>query len=574
MLKKPELSLRLKIGITLFLLILISSFSVGVYSYLYAKEIIKDEVGQTALNIVRSVVKQINVDKFEELQTKDDMKKDYYLKSRKELNNIRKSVGLKYLYTMRKTDEGKYIYVVDGITIGDKDESLLGDEEKAENITEGITNSLAGIEGYEISHTDWGDLISAYVPIKDRTGKTVGMIGADFDGSYVAKGLDKIRSTMLMITLVVAIIGLLVGIGFSFFLLRSLKELKDKVELVKTGDLTVKIQSAGNDEIGVLVGAFRDMTETLAGITRSLRSSTRNVINNINLLDRNLNVTSKATGDITQVINEIAAGSSEQVNGVKQVSDSMDEVFLQVNNVISNLDNVTETSQGAINDVDQVSKILKESVDKVSTVNSTIDQTAIIINSLGDKAKHISEFSQTISQIARQTNLLSLNAAIEASRAGEHGKGFAVVAEEVKGLAEESNKASEQINEIIRTIQEEMNNATQSIQYGVVKSQEGLEAVSQIDIYLEKLLKSNQNVDDNVKNVLGSIKIIEDFCQHSVNKINILADISTQFSSGTQQAAAATEEQLAIMLEIENSFKVLTSLAKELEKSVDGFKID
>jgi methyl-accepting chemotaxis protein len=139
-------------------------------------------MNDTAVSIISSIAHKIDLEQFNTLQTGADMEKNYYVQLRTYLNEIREATGLKYLYTMRKTKDNQYIYVVDGIPQGDPDESLLGDAE--EDLSDKMLLSFEGNQTFEMDHSqEWGSLISVYVPLKDSAGKTVGVIGADFDAT-------------------------------------------------------------------------------------------------------------------------------------------------------------------------------------------------------------------------------------------------------------------------------------------------------------------------------------------------------------------------------------------------------
>lgn len=567
------LSLRWKITGTLVLLILFSTLAIGFYSISKAKDAIGETVGSSAKNITQSLINVVDAQKFIDLKTKDDMKKPYYMELRNKLISFREVTGLKYLYTMRKTEDGKYIYVVDGSQVGSEGESLLGDEEK--EVSDKQKECFQGIEGHELNYTeDWGNLISAYIPIKDKSGTIVGIMGADFDGNESNKQLSQLKTGILIGILIIIIAGIVISQLTSNFLIKEISRLKAQVQMVEEGNLTVKIESDSKDEIGVLSQAFKNMVESMASITIDIRNNTKNVLGSINSLTDNFNETSKATEEINLVINEIASGSQEQVRGVDTVSSSLDSVLQQVTNVSKEAAQVSKTSEEAVNNTEEAINIFKTSFQKVNQVNGTVENTANIIQELGEKSNEIISFSDTISQIAKQTNLLALNAAIEAARAGEQGKGFAVVANEIKTLAEQSNVSSKQIHDIVNAMKNDTTDAIQAIQNGVVTAREGVSAVAEVDNYLVGLKNSSMDVFSRVKEILKSIDAIEKECTKSMEDILSVAEVSKSFSSGSQQAAASTEEQSAIVQQIEGYLENIRQVALSLEKSVNKFTVE
>ncbi|MGE4284164.1 MAG: methyl-accepting chemotaxis protein [Clostridia bacterium] len=573
--KRINLTLGWKIMGTCVLLILCSSLILGYLSLNRARTAIEDSVSSTALAITKSMVNMIDTEKFSTLQSEEDMEEKYYIELRTSLNDIREATGLKYLYTMIKTADNKYIYVVDGTPMDDAEASLLGDEEKSEDLSNIMKASFEGQEGYELNWTEaWGNLVSAYVPIKNQSGKMIGIVGADFDANDIVNELNNLKVSIAILVILIIIIGILISGILSILLVRSVKKLKAQVELVKQGDLTVVIEDNSSDEIGMLSQAFRGMVSSLTTITKDIRQKTKNIFSDITFLNESFHETSKATEEITQVINEIASGSLEQVQGVEDVSQSMNQVFEQVTKAVEYANSVYSSSNKSVSNTEYVIKTFKTSMQKVNTVNDMVEDTSTIIQHVSEKSREIASFSDTISQIASQTNLLALNAAIEAARAGENGKGFAVVADEVRTLAEQSNLASKQIDDIIKNMQSEISKAIQTIQGGLVQARDGVNAVNEVNNHLNELKQSSADAYSRVEEIINAIRGIENDCRSALSKIHEMADVSRSFSAGSQQAAASTEEQSAIIQQIEEYLRSIRQDTQALNTAVDKFKIE
>lgn len=566
------LSLRVKIVISFLLIILFSSSIIGSYSYFNAKSNIEKAVGDSALSIIESIVNIIDGDKFDNLKTKEDMQSQYYTELQARLSTVKQETGLKYLYTMRKTEDGRYIYVVDGTSMQDEGFSSLGDEEK--DIDTILKEAFDGKTGYGFNSDDWGDFISAFIPLKDKSGNIVGILGADFDASKVLNQLSKFRTNIIIIIASVIILALLIGIFLSYFLVRSLNKLRAQAELLKEGDLTVRLNRVSADEVGALTQVFIDMVKNILSIIKDIKINTKNVATEIEELHNSISNTSRATEEIAQVINEIATGTVDQANSVSEVSSSMDKVFIQARKSAEQADLIIGISSHAADMATQAKDIFKASIEKVINVNETVENTAEIILKLGEKSKEISSISDTISQITKQTKLLSLNAAIEAARAGEHGKGFAVVADQVKILSEQSSGASKHINEIANGMQDEINIAINVIQSGVLQANEGVSTVTMVDTFLEGLQDSSKDSNARVKHIMDSIALIEEASRKAVDKVNELADISRSFSAGSQQAAAATEEQNAVIHQIMENIKNVKDMTSYLNNVTNKFRVE
>lgn len=569
--KKITFSFRLKIVCSFLILGLFSSLVIGFYSQNKSKATIEETVDSISNDIVHSILGKIDTVKFQSLKTAEDMNSSYYKELSNYLSDICEATGLKYLYTMRKTSDGKYIYVVDG----SKDQpSALGDEEKLENMSKKWKESFDGKAGYEISKTeDYGNLLSTFVPLKDKTGKVIGMLGADFNADKVVKQLDSLKLNIYIIIILVILISIIISSLLANILIKPVNKLKKKAEFVKSGDLTVEIEKSSNDEIGVLAQVFKEMVSGIKNITKEINSNTKSVSQSIKFLNESFDETSKATEEITKVISEVASGSAQQSKSVDDVVVSMDEVFQQVSSVVNQANNVTSLSSAARQNSEEVSRTFEEFLEKINNLNQVVEHTSGIIRELGEKSNIISEFSETISQISKQTNLLALNASIEAARAGEQGKGFAVVAEEIRQLAEQSSKATISIKEILTNMNNEISNASASIQNSVTQAHEGLETVKNVDRNFVILQDNNKNAFIGVSKIIEAIYCIENQCKQSLEKIREVAEFSKSFSAGSQEAAASTEEQTAIMEQIKSHLDVIRETTSNLDTAVNKFKL-
>jgi len=573
MTKTFKFSLMFEIAIFCLILVLFSSFAIQFYANKSTEKAVEDTMGQSALNITRSVVNNIDADKFNTLINPEDMQDIYYKELRQELNSIRETTGLKYIYTMRKTEDNKYIYVVDGTPIDDEEASLLGSEET--EMSDLMISSMSGQEGYELSESEeWGYLTSAYVPIKDSSGQTIGMLGADFEAEYIMNQLENTKENMKVIAAVIALIGIILSTIFSYLIVRSLKQLQSKMKLVEQGDLTVNVKNKRIDEVGRLSEAFQSVLDNTSFIISNIRSNTDEIVNNVNQLNVGINESNKTMGDITNAVNDIASGTQVQVGSIDNVSNSMEKVFEEIQSITKNAELLTDNSNIALKDTKEAAKILKDSVKQINLVNDTVDDTAFIMKELQVKFQEILSFSDRVSAIASQTNLLSINASIEAALAGKAGKGFAVVADEIKKLALETSNDSKNINEIINKWQVEITSSTDAIENGVIQSKEAVEIIMQVDKLLEGLLNSNKLVDTKVKEVSNAIMNIEKDSNYVLENINQLSDISTEFSSNAQNSAAATEEQLSIMKEFKMTLGNVKEMVERLNMAVSKFKIE
>lgn len=284
---------------------------------------------------------------------------------------------------------------------------------------------------------------------------------------------------------------------------------------VAAGDLTSRIAVHSDDEIGRTAKAFNDMADKMHGVVQQINTASENLSNSAGSLTVTAQQSADASANVAETISKVAEGMHEQ----------------------------------------------------------SVTKTAETVQVLGENSKAIGGIVDTIVAIADQTNLLALNAAIEAARAGDAGKGFAVVAEEVRKLAEESQKAAVEIKNKIESIQADTDNAIRIMQAGRGDVQAGTEA---IDAVGEEFKSIRQRIDA-IKGQLNTFKVAADSistaASHIVESVDKIDAVSTSAAEHTETISAAAQEQSAATQEIASSTAVLEDLAIKLQKTINIFKL-
>ncbi|WP_374702708.1 methyl-accepting chemotaxis protein [Bacillus sp. V5-8f] len=217
--------------------------------------------------------------------------------------------------------------------------------------------------------------------------------------------------------------------------------------------------------------------------------------------------------------------------------------------------------------------VVGDTVNQINTIQQKVGSTAEVVETLEKKSKEIGQIVDIITQIADQTNLLALNAAIEAARAGEHGKGFAVVADEVRKLAEQSGHAAGEIKALIMHIQMESTKAMQSMHEGTVSVGQGIDMVHQTGKAFKEISNLIEEVSFMSQEVSAIIEQVNASSKNTVDMMEEISYISKQSAANTQNVAASAEEQNASMEEISASSESLSRMAQELQETVSQFKL-
>ncbi|MCH1627972.1 methyl-accepting chemotaxis protein [Ferdinandcohnia quinoae] len=375
------------------------------------------------------------------------------------------------------------------------------------------------------------------------------------------------------------IVGILILLGFAiaYFIIRSitrpLSVLVGATQKVSEGDLTQTITIKNDDEIGQLGGSFNKMIASLRELIHHVGDKSGLLASSSEQLSASSEQNSKATEQVANAIQQVAVGTEQQTGMVKQTTEVVKEVAASIQHIKTNSQNVAQTSSEATGVAASGEQAIQLSIQQMNQINESVTDLGHVVNSLGERSTEISQIVDVISDIAAQTNLLALNAAIEAARAGEHGKGFAVVADEVRKLAEQSSQSTESIRQLISSIQLDTNHAVESMDRGRSETEKGIEIVNDAGTSFAKIQQFVANVASQIQEVSASIEQMAQGIEQVVDIVSEIDEIAVRTTSDTQDVSAATEEQTASMQEIAASAASLSIMAEELQEAVKTFKL-
>ena len=384
----------------------------------------------------------------------------------------------------------------------------------------------------------------------------------------------------IIITAILAVIAILVvvalGIPASVSTPRTLSRVIEILKGIATagGDLRRRIEGVhSHDEVELLVNATNDLLASTAGMIESVIGNAQTLAASAEELTASADETARAVNEIASTAGDFAVATERARGSLRDMTESMDNVQQFGQMMTTKVHEVKTSVQDVVQRTNDGSEIVESVAQAMSEVETASEQTRTQVNALEKSAKEIGRIVTTIRDLADQTNLLSLNAAIEAARAGDAGRGFAVVAQEVRKLADESRTATLEIDSIVRAngkltadVSKLMTKGMEAINHSRTLSEHTREAFHEIRNSVERVVPSTEDMLQAVQNQLT-------LTAETSQKIELVTEDVQQVAAGSEQNAASTEESLATVEEIAASAHALSSLADELQQIVSRFQV-
>ena len=417
-----------------------------------------------------------------------------------------------------------------------------------------LQDQLIQVHSSEKWRTDAWLLRSEIGPLVERIRQELDALGQQEQqivrtaSASLLDSIDRTRGLLMGLSLAGLILGSLGGLLLAAFVSRPLRRTVEAMEDIAQGegDLTRRLPVRGADEIAMLSAAFNRFVEKVQTLVREVTGS--------------ISQLASAAEEMSLVTDETRNGVQRQRNETEQVATAMNEMTATVQEVARHAESAAGAARQADEEANAGRQVVQGTVDAIERLAAEVEKAAGVIGNLEQDSEQIGSVLEVIRGIAEQTNLLALNAAIEAARAGEQGRGFAVVADEVRSLASRTQESTEEIQQMIEKLQSGARDAVQVMAQGRSMAQESVEQASQAGQALDGITGAVDQISTMNNQIAEAARqqgeVAEEINQNVIN----ISQVADETANGTDQLAAASAD--------------LARLSAELQSLVASFKVE
>ena len=393
-------------------------------------------------------------------------------------------------------------------------------------------------------------------------------------GNSIANDMNSTKTILLILSYILTATAIILAFYLSSTISKPIKRLMDRIESIASGNLNHEpLTVTSRDEVARLTVATNAMGNQLKDIVMNIQEGASSVTNSSNSLKVAAHEVTNGMNQTTETVEQIANGTEAQASSASDLRVIMQTFTQNVEHANENSTKVQTHSENVQAMTEEGRKLIHDTEQQMYKIDTIVKQAVNRVEGLNDQTREITQLVQVITEIADQTNLLALNAAIEAARAGEQGKGFAVVADEVRKLAEQVSHSVSNISTIVNKIQNETNIVTRSLVEGYEEVEKGSkqthissETYQTISVAVTEMVSNIKSVSQNLQHIANNTSDID-------SAIENIAAVSEQSAASSQQTAATIQEVASSMESVAQNADQLNSTADKLQQVVQQFKL-